>query len=113
ALKAIAFDADRREIKGDAIRLSDTDVFVGQDNGAADFAVSANGTLVSLSDIARNAATFRWMDRTGKEEVLPLKPVFCGYPRASPDGQRVALDCPGEAGRDIGILNLERMSLTQ
>jgi hypothetical protein len=85
-LKAIAFDADRRETKGDAISLSDLDAFVGQDNGAADFAISGNGTLVSLSNVVRNATTLRWIDRTGKEEVLPMKPAPCGYPRASPDG---------------------------
>jgi serine/threonine-protein kinase len=112
-LRAVPFDTARRETRGDAISISDIQVFVGQDNGASEFAISDSGTLILLSDIVRVPATLRWMDRQGNEELLPLPPGSYGYPRVSPDGKRVALDRAGGSGRDIWILHLDRMSLTQ
>jgi eukaryotic-like serine/threonine-protein kinase len=111
-LKAIAFDANTRETRGDAIAFPDIEVGTAADNGASDFAVSDSGTLVFISTPAQyDLETLRWIDRQGKEEPLPVEPRVYSYARVSPDGTRLALDV-GRAGsnRDIWILDLKRLT---
>jgi eukaryotic-like serine/threonine-protein kinase len=113
-LKAVAFDAGTRQTHGDATPLPDVDVGTSGDNGAADFAISDSGTLVYLPPAARpNVRTLVWTDHSGREEVLPIKAGSYAYPRISPDGTRVALDVTTGGPRDIWILDLRRMALTQ
>ena len=113
ALRAIAFDLDAREADGEAVAIADIAVRTAPDNGAADFALSATGTLLSIPPAsARVAGRPAWIDRQGNEEPLPLEPGSYLYPRVSPDGTRVAFDVGG-ANRDIWILDLERSSYTR
>jgi serine/threonine protein kinase len=112
-LKAIPFDAGTRQTRGDATTIPDVDVGTPGDNGAADFAISDSGTLVYLPPIRPNLRTLVWVDRKGHEEPLPIKPGSYSYPRVSPDGTRVALDVITGGPRDIWILDLRRMALTQ
>jgi Tol biopolymer transport system component len=116
-LKAVPFDPATGQTSGEAVSLPDIAVHSWGDTGAADFAVSQSGTLVYLPASTQNDAfdlrSLRWIDRQGREEPLPIKPDRYAYPRVSPDGTRVALDIVGAAGRDIWILNLDRMSLTR
>ena len=98
--------------------LPEIELATAADNGAANFADSATGTLVfSLRRWRRRSRsglrTLQWIDRQGKEEPLAVAPGGYTYPRVSPDGTRVALDIIGGGNRDIWILNLERLSLTQ
>ena len=116
-LTTTAFDAKFVEPRGDAADLQGFDVAVAPDNGATNFAVSNTGTLVYMSsDTASRGAdaprTLQWIDRQGNREKIGVPPGGYAYPRVSPDGTRVALDIFGR-NRDIWVLNLERLTLTQ
>ena len=114
ALKAIAFDPDRRQIRGDPVSLPDVEVATTPDNGAAEFDIAETGTLlfVTPSVSGQRLRTLSWVDRQGKKEPLTLPPALYEYARISPDGTRLALDIPG-ANRDIWIWNLQRPGLTR
>jgi len=105
-LYAVTFDVDRIEVRGDP-------VVVASDVGTADFAVSAEGSLVyAMGADERLKRTLVWRDRRGSEESLeaPARPYV--YPRLSPDGTRVALVIETErADRDIWIWDLRRSVL--
>ena len=113
-LKAIAFDPDTQQTRGDPVSLPDIEIATTPDNGAAEFAVSETGTLLFITPNVSGQLlrALAWVDRQGKKEPLALAPGRYGYPRISPDGTRVALDIPG-ANRDIWIWNLQRPSLTK
>jgi serine/threonine-protein kinase len=113
-LKAIAFDPDTQQTRGDPVSLPDIEIATTPDNGAAEFAVSETGTLLFITPNVPGQLLRRlsWVDRQGKEEPLALAPARYADPRISPDGTRVALDILG-ANRDIWIWNLERPSLTK
>ena len=113
-LKAIAFDPDAQQTRGDPVSLPDIEVATTPDNGAAEFAVSETGTLLFITPnvLGQGLRTLSWVDRQGKEEALALAPGRYVYARISPDGTRVALDIPG-ANRDIWIWNLQRPGLTR
>ncbi|HVH28315.1 MAG TPA: protein kinase [Vicinamibacterales bacterium] len=82
-------------------------------SGAANFDVSANGTLVYVTGQG-DAPTFKlvWVDRQGHEEVLAAPPRSYLYPRLSPDGTRVALDIRDQ-DNDIWTWDLQRETLTR
>ncbi len=113
-LKAIAFDPDAQQTRGDPVSLPDIEIATTPDNGAAEFAVSETGTLLFITPNVpgQGLRTLSWVDRQGKEEPLALAPGRYAYARISPDGTRVALDIPG-ANRDIWIWNLQRPGLTR
>jgi serine/threonine-protein kinase len=114
ALKAISFDPDRQQTRGDPVSLPDIEIATTLDNGAAEFAVSETGTLLFITPnvFGQGLRTLSWVDRQGKEEPVPLAPGQYAYARVSPDGTRVALDIVG-ANRDIWIANLQRPGLTR
>jgi hypothetical protein len=113
-LKAIAFDPDTQQTRGDPLSLPDIEIATAPDNGAAEFAVSETGTLIFITPnmLGQQLRTLSWVDRLGKKEPLALAPDRYVNPRVSPDGTRVALDIAG-ANRDIWIWNLQRPSLTK
>ena len=81
--------------------------------GAANFDVSANGTLVYVTGQG-DAPSFRliWVDRKGQEEILAAPPRTYLYPRLSPDGTRVALDIRDQEN-DLWTWDLQRETLTR
>ena len=74
---------------------------------SVDYALSLNGTLVSVP--AGNSRTLVWVDRDGRE-LEPLTEVRSEYanPRLSPDGQRLAVQIGGEAKSDIWVYDINR-----
>jgi peptidoglycan hydrolase-like protein with peptidoglycan-binding domain len=111
-LKIIPFDLSSRKTLGEATAFPDVELGYARDSGAAEFALSAGGTLVFLSTQTELASQrLVWVDRHGKEEVLPVEPRPISYAQLSPDGMRVALDI-GRSGsnRDIWILDLRRLT---
>jgi serine/threonine-protein kinase len=120
-LKAVAFDADTGELRGDAKSIPGVEVAVSPDNGAAEFAVARNGTLVFLSPAVTSSTDgsrptqplLTWVDREGNREPVAVKPGVYVYPRISPDGGRVALEMYNRGNRDIWIIDLARLALTQ
>ena len=120
--RAVAFDANTGQVRGERITLPVMDIATAADNGASNFAVSATGTLVftagkevttTSGDLQSVASSLVWMDRQGKKETLPFKPARYSYPRVSPDGKSVALDINTGGQRDVWVLNLQRLTLTQ
>ena len=112
-LKAIAFDPATQRTRGGPVSIPNVEVATSPDNGAADFALSAAGTLVFITPHAPGPVrTLSWVDRQGNEEPLPIEPGRYAYPRVSPDGTRIAFDIPG-ANRDVWIWNIERRTLTK
>jgi eukaryotic-like serine/threonine-protein kinase len=92
SLRAQPFDVGRLEVTGLPVPLvDDVAQSVGGVSGAAQFAVSGDGTLVyvpSLSVVA--TARFFWVDRMGHEEPVSAPPGLYLVPKLSPDGGRVA-----------------------
>jgi serine/threonine-protein kinase len=115
-LNAVAFDSKALETRGEAIVFPRIAISTAVDSGAAEFAVSATGTLLSIAPRAPLQRTVSWVDRHGVKEplALALGPGLYNYPRISPDGTRVALDMFNSSSeRDIWIWDLRRQSLTQ
>ncbi len=109
-LRAVGFGADRLAL------TSDNPVPVVENvntrtTGAANFALSANGSLVYVTSGGSGAGEQRslvWVDREGREEPLamPLGPYWT--PSVSPDGLRVAVDAQEPGNSDIWIHDLGR-----
>jgi eukaryotic-like serine/threonine-protein kinase len=104
ALYAVAFDADRLELRGEPVQ-----VVSGIRNG--EFALAEDGTLVYHAGGPTPNNTLVWVDRQGREEPLGAPPRRYTYPRISPDGTRVAIDMQGPTDRDIWIWDIHRRTL--
>ena len=116
-LKAIAFDAAAREIRGEPVTVPGMSISTARDNGAAELAVSASGTLVYIAAETRTAGfpaqVLSWVDRDGNEQPLPLPSATYRYPRVSPDGSRLAFEFDSQGNRDIWLYDLRRQSQTR
>jgi serine/threonine-protein kinase len=81
--------------------------------GAAQYSVSATGTLVYLAGgIAGGQIKLVWVSRRGQEEVLPAAPRNYSYPRLSPDGRRVIVSI-AEQDTQLWIYDLSRDNTTR
>ncbi|MDA1097165.1 MAG: hypothetical protein O3B84_07945, partial [Chloroflexi bacterium] len=89
---AIPFDAETLEVIGDPVPLVDGVMDI-EENGGTQFAASQDGSLAYLtgSSIPFDARALVWVDRTGREEAIPIEPRAYAYPRVSPDGSTIAL----------------------
>ena len=108
-LMAVSFDLATLEVTSDPVSVQQE---VRQSNvAAADFALSAEGTLVYApldSDVQRLV----WVDRKGTESVITQEGVSFGTPRISPDGRQIAVAI-SDSGQtqNIWIYDLESKSL--
>jgi WD40-like Beta Propeller Repeat len=108
-LRAVPFDPVRRLVSGASVpvisRLSTTPI------GAGEFALATAGTLIYVDPGSQETGrALAWVDRNGKEELLPAPSRLYVQPRISPDGKKVALYI-GDEERDIWIWELERANL--
>ncbi len=93
SLMAVPFDLGRLEVTGAPVPVQEGVVAKG--NGAANFSIAGDGTLVYLrggGTVFQTGRGFQWVGRDGK----PLGPVATQvegprYPRLSPDGRRLAV----------------------
>ena len=110
-LFAAAFDIDRLEVTGQpAPAVEGVTSHAGY--AGAQFAHSDRGALVYVPGGSVGAElTVQWMDRAGKQQ--PLRAVLgdYGFPRFSPDGQRLALDMRERGQRDVWVYEWERDGL--
>ena len=116
ALLAVPFDVDSREVTGGPVPLVEgVREAVGLGSGAAQFAVSTEGSLVYVPSSGgdRPDLMLAWVSREGDEEMIPAPPGAYGRPRVSPDGTRVAVDITDGDNRDLWIWNLAEERLTQ
>jgi Tol biopolymer transport system component len=85
------FDLDRLEVTGPPVPAIDG-VTSNSANAAAQFDVSAGGTLVYLPGRSSGAAApVHWMDREGKTTPLWATPANWLNPLFAPDGRQLAL----------------------
>jgi serine/threonine-protein kinase len=102
ALLGVAFDAASRRVIGTAVPLV-SDVFdAGTVTGGVHFDVAANGSLVYVPriDVALRLA---WVDRNGREQLIPGNPRPYRHARVSPDGSRIAVEIEEPNNSDIWI----------
>ena len=108
------FDASSGTVAGEPLSLADIAVAASPDNGAANFAIGANGTLVFApprADGEKHRLT--WIDHRGNATPLPFEPQTYSYPRVSPDGKRIAVERSVARKRDIWIIDVARGTETQ
>ena len=80
----------------------------------AQFGVSSTGVLAYVEDRKTPSArrTLVWVDRQGREEIIPADKRGYIYPRISPDGKRLALDVEDD-NRDIWVWDFSRQLMTR
>ena len=92
-LRRVAFDTDRVAVSGESAPV--TDPVLTFASGAADFAMSRNGTLLYVPGTAAAWITGKqllWVDRDGKQETVSSASGAFLDPRLSPDGARVLVE---------------------
>jgi serine/threonine-protein kinase len=112
SLQAVRFDLERLQVVGEPMALGDR--VIARATGAAEFAVSSNGTLVSIPERGGEAITPRslvWLDRQGKEEPVGAPQRTYGTVRVSPDGSRAVVSLYDDSLDDLWIWNFARRTL--
>jgi hypothetical protein len=107
---AVPFDLTARKVTGPAVAVLDgvkTEAW-----GAAQFAVSDDGTLVYLPGGAGWIGKLVWVDRKGTATALPLPAQAYGVLKLSPRGQQLAIEVGG-ATDDIWVYDLARGAFTR
>ncbi|HKE82862.1 MAG TPA: protein kinase [Vicinamibacterales bacterium] len=112
SLRAVPFDLDRLEVKGDSVPVIASVATILGTGGLFD--VADDGTLVysQQTETTPLARTLAWVDRHGKEEAISAPPRAYQYPRISPEGARLALDVRQDEN-DIWVWDLVRKGLTR
>jgi serine/threonine-protein kinase len=107
ALMAVPFDLDRLEVRGDPIEVLSG--ILTKEAGAADFALSADGTLVYLAGAVPNLdRRLAWRDADGKETALATAPANFNDVRVSPD-TKFAVAVVGQAASfELWLVDLAR-----
>ena len=101
ALIAIPFDLSQLRVTGPPVKVLD-DVLT-ESSGAAQFSVSASGTLLAVPGrgLGDGEGTPVWVDRQGRVTPTALKPAQYRGARLSPDGTRIV--SIGGNGSDAGV----------
>ena len=110
-LRAVRFDVGRLEVIGDAVPVIDR--LATANTGAAQYAVSRNGTLVHLEGTLASGAVRRslvWVDRrSGRQQPLTEEVRAYTYPRLSPDESRLAINILDQ-DLDVWVWDMRRRS---
>ena len=111
-LFAAPFDPSRLETTGPSVPLVDR--VMSHPEGAAQFSISANGSLVVVpGGVQQRSSTLAWVNRQGEEEELPLEPNSYGSPTLSPGGRRLAVTIGFGQDKNIHIYDLQSGTLGQ
>jgi Tol biopolymer transport system component/predicted Ser/Thr protein kinase len=112
-LYAVPFDPNRLEVRGAPIPLLG-DVAGNRGNGAGQFE-AGNGMLVYYSNrYAPSSWPVVWIDREGRQELIPVAPGRYSSPSISPDGTRLAMTvAQGDGGNDIQVYDFQRQTMTR
>ena len=108
-LWAVGFDLNRLETVGDPVPVQEG--VLTKPQGAADFSVSENGSLVYVAGAPAGAGTntLVWVDRDGREEPIESAPAGeLFWARVSPDGTRIAYHTVEEDNTDVWVSDLTR-----
>jgi serine/threonine-protein kinase len=110
-LFAVPFDLDKLEVQGLAVPVLEQ-VAYSDLNGAAQFDVSRNGTLIYTSGAGGlGQMNIQWMEEGGRTTPLLSKPGLYLWPDVSPDGTRLALTVVEEDGPRVAVYHPARDTL--
>jgi eukaryotic-like serine/threonine-protein kinase len=101
-LFAVQLSPDRMAVHGTSTPILD-DVAYSPVFGFAEMDASRTGTLVYRRSAGGGQFVLKWLDETGLTTALLATPGQYGWPRLSPDGQRVALAAT-ESGSDVVLV---------
>ena len=95
-LRSVAFDVERLAVVGTSAPVLEQVMVKLQ--GAANAAIAANGTLVSVTGSGDfgEGRSLLWVDRKGGENPIPAPVRPYMYPRISPDGRRIVVHAAGQ-----------------
>jgi eukaryotic-like serine/threonine-protein kinase len=111
-LMAVPFDPHRLTVRGAAVPMVEG-VLQSPTTGAAQYSVSATGSLVYISGGVRSAQSrLVWVGRNGAEQPLAAPAHAYLNPRLSPDGRRVAVGIT-EQESQLWLYDLSRETLTR
>ena len=112
-LFAAPFDVETLEVRGSAVPAIQG-VATNSTTGGSQFAVSQNGTIIYVAgETTADKAPIRWIDRTGKTEVLRTTATDWSNPSFSPDGRRLAMDILDGTQSDIWVYEWARDTLSR
>jgi len=107
-LRAVPFDLDAVEVKGDPIPVLEG--VVTRAMGDAHFSLAKDGTLVYVPGTGGGGGqrTFVWVDREGREETVAAEPRAYSEFSLSPDGTKIAVHVSDPENDDVWIYDLVR-----
>jgi serine/threonine-protein kinase len=108
-LRAVPFDLDAVEVKGDPIPVLEG--VVTQIRGDAQFSLAEDGTLVYVpgtGGVEEQPMTFVWVDREGREEPVAAESRAYQEFSLSPDGTKIAVRVMGPEDPEVWIYDLVR-----
>ena len=109
-LMAVPFDPERLEVKGTAVQVVQGVRRSSIPVAAAQYSLSATGSLVYVSGSARALQSkLVWVSRNGAEQPLDAPLRDYGYPRLSPDGRRAAVNSDNQ----VWLYDLARDTLSR
>jgi Tol biopolymer transport system component/predicted Ser/Thr protein kinase len=111
-LMAVPFNLQRLRTRGTAVPVVEG-VLQSTLTGAAQYGISAAGSLVYVSGSAQSAQSrLVWVSRSGIEQPLAAPARTYVFPRLSPDGRRVAVGIV-EQGTQVWLYDLSGDTLTR
>ena len=107
-LRAVPFDLDTVEVKGDPIPVLEG--VVTSARGGVHFSLAEDGTLVYVPGTGGvgGQVTFVWVNREGQEEPVAAEPRGYGEFSLSPDGTKIAVRVIDTENPDVWIYDLVR-----
>jgi len=107
----VPFDPQRLAITGPPVPMIEG--VLQSPNGAAQYSISATGSLVYISGTIQSAQrNLVWVSRNGTEQPLSAPAHYYVQPRVSPDGRRVAVNIT-EQQVQVWLYDLTRDTLTR
>ena len=110
-LRAVPFDLDRLEVTGEPVPVLEGVMTAG--SGAAEFSLSADGSLVYVPGGNFQGMTLAWVNRQGQATPLTEDSHPYGHVRLSPNGNWATTDIASATGFDIWIYDVERKTNTR
>jgi serine/threonine-protein kinase len=107
-LEAVTFDLDNLKVTGSPVPVLDN-VRMEAIEGAAQYAISNDGTLIYLPGVFQSESKLIWLDRKGHAEQLQFPAKTYGTFQLSPDGKRLVIEIK-DAKWGIWIFDLLRGS---
>lgn len=108
-----ARSAGAGERTGEAVTAGDVEEPVSRQRGRRFLGVRHGDARLPAADREPASQCVAVEDRLGRAEPLAVEAASYGYVAVSPDGRRVAFDQNRSGNRDVWVLDLARLSLTQ